>query len=447
MATFEIGRSVKRIEDDRLLRGVGKFIADINDPNQAVAFVLRSPHAHAEIAGIDIARAVGADGILAVFTAADIDADEIGDLPCLLPVATRDGRGTRVPPAPPLARERVRYVGEPVAMIVADSEFAARDGAEMISVDYRALPAAIDTARATASPLVWDNTPENTSFLWEDGDAAAVADAFASATHRVHIELTNNRIVVHPMEPRGALGSYEAASARYTLVTTSQGGEFLQSMLADDVLKVPRDNLRVVTPDVGGAFGTSLPLYPEQVLVLWAARRLGRPVKWLNDRSQSFVSDTQGRDHVTQAELAIDADGRFMGLRVAVTANMGALLSTAGPAVPTLACKGMQSGVYRIAAVEVSVRGVFTNTVPVDAYRGAGNPETHYMLERLIDVAAVRTGIDRLKLRQRNLIATNAIPFTTALGHVYDSGDFGGNMSARRPQSMSMDSSGDVARP
>jgi len=431
MATFEIGRSVTRTEDDRLLRGRGRFIDDINLDDQAIGYILRSPHAHADILSIDCTQAMQSAGVFGIVTAADIDADGLGDLPCLLPVESRAGHQTRIPPTRALAGDRVRYVGEPVALIVATSEFQARHAAERIVVDYRPRPPFVETTHAVAadSPLVWDDIAENSCFVWEDGDAGATERAFTSAAHQVSIELRNNRLVVHPMEPRGAIGAYDPDSERYTLIATTQGTQFIQSMLAKSVFGIPDDSIRVITPDVGGAFGTSLPLYPEQVLVLWAARQFGRPIKWINDRSQSFLSDTQGRDHATRAELALDREGHFLALRATTTANLGASPSTAGPAVPTLACKGMQSGVYRLGAVHVSVRGVLTNTVPIDAYRGAGNPETHYMLERLIDTAAAQTGIDRLDLRRRNMITASDIPFATVLGHTYDSGDFPNNMT------------------
>ena len=428
MATFDTGRAVRRVEDDRLLRGTGRFVDDLNRANQAIAYVVRSPHAHAEIIGIDAAQASEIPGVVGIFTASDVDADGLGNLPCLLPIEGCNGQLSAEPPARPLAGDRVRYVGEPLALVVAETEVAARDAAELIGIEYRSRGHAVETGSAATAPLVWDEIPQNTSFVWEHGDADATAHAFDEAAHVARIAAVNNRIVVHPMEPRAGIGEYDSAEDRYTLTTTSQGAGFLQSILADHVFKVPRDRMRIVTPDVGGAFGTSLPLYPEQVLLLWAARLLGRPVKWTNDRSQSFLSDTQGRDHMTRAELAVATDGTFIGLRVAATANMGALLSTAGPAVPTLACKGMHSGVYRIGAAHVSIRGVFTNTAPLDAYRGAGNPEAHYVLERVIDVAAFQLGIDRLELRRRNLITAREIPFTTVLGHTYDAGDFDANM-------------------
>ena len=428
MATF-IGKPIPRTEDDRLLRGQGRFVDDLNLEGQARAFVLRSPHAHAALLGIDTTRALRTPGVLGIFTARDIDRDRLGDLPCLLPVESRDGHPTVNPSASPLARERVRYVGEPVALIVATREVQAREAADLVTVEYRPLPTVADISSAAGPQRVWDEAPENDGFIWEDGDAEAVEHAFARAAHIVVLELVNNRVVVHSMEPRGALASYEPLSELYTLITTSQGTGFLQAILAERVFRVPRQSIRVVTPDVGGAFGTSLPLYPEQVLAMWAARELNRPVKWCNDRSQSFVSDTQGRDNATRAELALDTDGRFRALRVATSANMGAYLSTAGPAVPTLACRGKQSGVYRFDAIHVTIRGVFTNTVSIDAYRGAGNPETQYMLERLIDVAATQIGIDRMELRRRNMIGATDIPFTTVLGHTYDSGDFRSNVA------------------
>ena len=425
MATF-VGKPAPRTEDDRLLRGRGQFLDDLNLKDQARAYVVRSPHAHADVLGIDAAPALRSPGVLGIFTAAHLDRDGLGELPCLLPV--EGCYGSQTPLAGPLARDRVRYVGEPVAFVVATSEVQARDAAELVAVEYRPLPAVGDIASADGAHRVWTQTSDNHAFIWEDGDAQAVEHAFAHAAHVVVLEVTNNRVIVHPMEPRGALASYEPSRKRHTLITTSQGANFLRQILAEHVFHVSPQSIRVVTPDVGGAFGASLPLYPEQVLTMWAARELNRPVKWCNDRSQSFVSDTQGRDHATRVELALDIDGRFLALRVTTSANMGAYLSTVGPAVPTLACKGMQSGVYRFDAVHVTIRGVFTNTVSVDAYRGAGNPETQYMLERVIDVAATQVGIDRIELRRHNMIGVADVPFTTVLGHTYDSGDFPTNV-------------------
>ena len=325
-----------------MLRGAGRFVGDINLDEQVMGYILRSPHAHANIPGIDCAQAKRAAGVLGVVTAGDIDG-KVGDLPCLLPVESRVGHQTIIPPTRALASDRVRYVGQPVAFIVATSESRARDAAEQIGVDYRPRSAVVETkyAATAKAPLVWDDIAENSCFVWDDGDANAAEHAFASAAHRVRIDLRNNRLVVHPMEPRGAIGVYDPISESYTLIATTQGTQFIQSMLAGSVFGIADDRVRVITPDVGGAFGTSLPLYPEQVLVLWAARQFGRPIKWVNDRSQSFLSDTQGRDHVTRAELALDHEGRFLALRATTTANLGASPSTAGPAVPTLSGRAL----------------------------------------------------------------------------------------------------------
>jgi carbon-monoxide dehydrogenase large subunit len=430
MAQFGIGQPVRRVEDRRFLTGSGRYVDDLTWPHQAYAFMLRSPHAHARIRAIDTAAAAAAPGVLAVYTGADLARDGIGTIPCLSPLQNRDGSPAVMPPRPALVRERVRHVGDTVAMVVADTLAAARDAAELIAVDYEPLPATVETAQALAAgqPLVWDEAPGNLCFDWEIGDRAAVARAAAAARHRIALELVNNRVVVTSMEPRGAIGAYDPGEECYTLWSSTQGSHFLRNLLAESIFHVPENRIRVVTPDVGGGFGMKLFLYPEHVLVLWAAKRLGRPVKWICERSEAFMTDSQGRDNVTRLELFLDEGLRFQALKVETIANMGAYLSNFAPEIPTLSGAVMLSGVYAIPAIHVSVKGVFTNTVPVDAYRGAGRPEAAYALERLVDVAARRLGVGPDELRRRNFIRPEAMPYRTPLGLTYDSGDFQRNM-------------------
>ena len=430
MAKFGIGQAVSRVEDPRLLTGRGRYTDDINRPGQATAFVLRSPHAHARIEAIDASAASAAPGVLAVLSGEDVAADGLGDLPCSMDISNRDGTPRAQVPRPILAQGRVRHVGEPVALVVAESPDQARDAAELIEVDYAELPVIVDTAAAArdGAPLVWDHVPGNICFDWEQGDAAAVEAGIAGAAHVARLELVNNRLVVNSMEPRAALADTDAVSGRSTLYTPCQTVVGLRNELAEEVLRLDPSRLRVVSTDVGGGFGMKIFLYPEQCLVVWASRRLGRPVKWTSERTEAFMSDSQGRDNVSEAELGLDQDGRFLALRVTTYAALGAYLSGAGPFVPTEAGTNMLVGLYRTSAVYVNVKGVFTNTVPVDAYRGAGRPEAAYLVERLVDAAARETGLTPDEIRRRNFIGR--FPYTTPLGDTYDSGDFTALMEA-----------------
>src|SRR5437868_1130010 len=430
MKQFGIGQPIRRVEDRRFLTGHGRYLDDIAQPHQVHAALLRSPHANARIRALDSKAAAALPDVLAVLTGEDLAKDGLGPIPCATGLANRDQSPIAMPPRPAIARERVRHVGDAVAMVVAETVAEARDAAERIAVDYKPLPATVDTARALepGQPMVWNEHPGNLCFDWEVGDGAAVQRASASAAHRVSLTLLNNRVVANSMEPRGALGEYDPGEDSYTLWSSTQGSHFVRNLLAEHVLKIPENCIRVVTPDVGGGFGMKLFLYPEHVLVLWAAKRVGRPVKWVADRSEAFVTDTQGRDNVTRLDLALDDELRFTGLSVEIIANMGAYLSNFAPEIPTFSGAVMHSGVYAIPAIHVVSKGVFTNTVPVDAYRGAGRPEAAYALERLIDVAARRLGVMPDELRRRNFIRPTAMPHTTPLGLVYDSGDFGRNM-------------------
>jgi len=430
MKQFGIGQPVRRVEDRRFITGRGNYVDDIQRPHQAYAFMLRSPHAHARIGAIDAAAAFAAPGVLAVLTGNDIARDGIGNIPCLSAVTNRDGTPSVLPPHPAIVRDRVRHVGDTVAMVVAESAAAARDAAELIAVEYESLPAVVETARALDpdQPSVWEEAAGNLCFDWEVGDRVAVERAMAAAQHRIALDLVNNRVVVNSMEPRGAIGECDPGEDSYTLWSSTQGSHFVRNLLADSVLKIPENRIRVVTRDVGGGFGMKLFLYPEHILVLWAAKKVGRPVKWAPDRADAFMTDTQGRDNVTRLELALDAELRFLALEVGLVANMGAYLSNFAPEIPTASGAVMHSGVYAIPAVHVGVKGVFTHTVPVDAYRGAGRPEAAYAIERLVDYAARRLGVPPQELRRRNFIKPEAMPYQTALGLNYDSGEFARNM-------------------
>src|SRR6201993_474841 len=430
MKQLATGQPVRRVEDRRFITGHGCYLDDIARPRQAHAFMLRSPHAHARIGAIDTAAALAAPGVLAILTGVDLARDGLGGIPCLSAVTNRDGTSSVLPPHPAIARDRVRHVGDPVAVVGAESPAAARDAAELIGVDYEPLPAVVDTAHALdpGQPQVWDEEPGNLCFDWETGDGAAVERAMTAARHRVSLDLVNNRVVVNSMEPRGAVGEYDPGEDAYTLWSSTQGSHFLRNLLAAKVFQVPENRIRVVTRDVGGGFGMKLFLYPEHVLVLWAAKKVGRAVKWTPDRADAFMTDTQGRDNVTRLELALDEELRFLALEVELVANMGAYLSNFAPEIPTASGAVMHSGVYAVPSIHVGVKGVFTNTPPVDAYRGAGRPEAAYAVERLIDYAARRLGLRPEELRRRNFIKPETMPYQTPLGLNYDSGEFARNM-------------------
>jgi aerobic carbon-monoxide dehydrogenase large subunit len=421
-----IGRSLRRLEDERFLTGAGHYVEDFPSTDQLHAVVLRSPHAHAVIEGIDAAAARAMPGMRGIVTAADLDADGIGELPCIAQVATV--APIIVPPRPALARNRARHAGDPVAFVVADTREQARDAAERIAVAYRPLPAVVDAVAALApgAPLLWDAATGNLSYRFERGDKAAVEEAFAAAAHVVEIALVNNRLVVAPIEPRAAIGGYDAASDSFDLLLTGQGVHSIRNQLANAVFRMPPERIRVHAPDVGGGFGTKNFLYPEWVLVLYAARRLGRKVRWVAERGEEFLSSAQGRDNVTHARLALDAEGKFLALDVDTVANLGAYLSTNGPGSSTNSPSSAMGGVYDIPSVFMSVRGVFTNTVPIDAYRGAGKPEANYLTERLVDLAARRLGIDPIELRRRNVVGR--FPYKSGLGVEIDCGRFAANL-------------------
>ena len=426
MTKFGMAQNVRRVEDPRLLKGAGAYTDDMTLPGTLVGVVVRSPHASADLGAIDTAAARAIAGVVAVYTAADLAADDIGDLPCAVDLKNRDGSAGAKPPHPVLARGRVRHVGDPVAFVVAETHAAARDAAEAVEIAYRARPSVTDLGATLdpGAPAVFDEAPGNVAFDWEIGDKAATDAAFARAAHVTRLTVVNNRVVVASMEARAALASFDAETGRWTLRTNTQGGWLLKGWIAKDVFKVPEDRFRVITPDVGGGFGMKLFLYAEHALTCYAARKLGRPVKWASERSEAFLADTHGRDNITQGELAVAADGTALALRSRNVANMGGYLSNFGPYIPTVAGTGVLASVYRFEALYCQVVGAFTNTVPVDAYRGAGRPESNYLVERLMDAAAREMGIDRAEFRRRNMVTPEAMPYLTPVGKLYDSGDF-----------------------
>ncbi len=426
MTQFGLAQPVRRVEDPRLLKGDGAYTDDATPPGALYGVVLRSPHAHAAIVSIDTTAAKSIPGVHGIYTAADLAADQIGPLPCLVQLDNRDGSKGVLPTHPVLAAGTTRHVGDPVAFVVADSVKAARDGAEAIMIDYDLLPSISDLATAMNPGVhqVWAEAPGNIAFDWECGQPQETAAIFKSAAHVTSLTVVNNRIVVNSMEARAALAEYDAEAARWTLRTNTQGGWLLKDQLGPMIFNVDKAAFRVITPDVGGGFGMKLFLYAEHVLVCYAARKLNRPVKWTSERSEAFLSDTQGRDNITLGEIAMDSEGRFLALRTRNIAGMGAYLSNFGPYIPTLAGSTVLSSIYNFKAIHCHVLGVFTNTVPVDAYRGAGRPESNYLIERLVDACAREMGIDRIELRRRNMVGPELMPHTTPVGKTYDSGDF-----------------------
>ena len=425
---FAIGQSVRRLEDPRLLQGHGRYSDDVSLPREAHAVLARSPHAHARIRGIDTSAVLKLPGVLAVLTAAELAADGVGNLPTDRGRKRRDGSPAFPTPRPALLGERVRHVGDPVALVIAETLAQALDAADQLGVDYEPRPAVAGTANALrpGAPAVWDEAPDNIAFVAQAGSREAVDRAFAGAAHVVRVDFVVTRVAAAPMEPRAAVGEYDRRTGRYTLHTGIQAPHGTRTLVAN-VLKVPQSQVRVVTGEVGGSFGMRSGLYPEMILVLWAARRLGRPVKWTSDRREAFLTDEHGRDNLSTVELALAADGTFLGLRVAINLNVGAYLTqrSAGPGTNNI---GGVAGVYTTPAIHHQTTGVFTNTTPTGPYRGAGRPEATYAIERVIDVAARELGIDPVELRRKNLIPPAAMPFKTGLVFTYDSGDFARGM-------------------
>lgn len=425
MAKFGLSQSVRRIEDPRLLKGNGLYTGDIQVPGETHAYVLRSPHAHAKILSIDTADAKAMPGVVGVFTHADLIADGVGEVPCMIPMKNIDGSRRTDTPHFALAKDTVRHVGDGVALVIGETPEAARDAAEAILVDFDILPSVTDLATATdaGQPLVWPDSKDNICFDWAVGDKARVDGLFAQAAHVTSLTVVNNRVVVASMEARAALAQYDAAAGSWTLHTNTQGAWSVKGMLAG-VFGQEAEKFRVVTTDVGGGFGMKLFLYAEHVLTCFAARKTGRPVKWVSERTEAFMSDSHGRDNVTLGELALDAGGKFLAMRTRNLAGMGAYLSNYAPFIPTGAGTKVLASVYNFQAIYAHVIGVLTNTVPVDAYRGAGRPESNYLVERLIDTAAGEIGVDRIELRRRNMVPSSAMPYVSAMGQRYDSGEF-----------------------
>jgi aerobic carbon-monoxide dehydrogenase large subunit len=421
---FGIGQPVSRKEDPKLLRGEGRYADDVSIDGQAYAVMVRSRNAHGVIRAIDVAEARAMPGVLAIYTAADLAAAGRGPMKCAVAFNNRDGSAMRAPLRPALATERVRFVGEAVACVVAETALQAKDAAEAVLVDIEALPAVTRPPEAAApgAPQIHADLPGNVVLDYHYGDADAVAAAFAKAAHVTRLEIVSNRIVVNAMEPRSALGLHDTESGRWTLHVGCQGVFGLRNSLARDILNVAPEQVHVLTGNVGGSFGMKAIVYPEYVCVLHAAHALGRPVKWTDERSESFLSDHHGRDHIRTAELALDRDGNFLAVRLTGYGNAGAFLNPPLPAT-TNAVKNV-IGVYRTPLVEVASKIVITNTTPIGAYRGAGRPEGNYFIERLIDTAAAEMGIDRLELRRRNHITPAAMPYKAPSGMLYDSGEF-----------------------
>ncbi|MGF1619821.1 MAG: xanthine dehydrogenase family protein molybdopterin-binding subunit [Rhodomicrobiaceae bacterium] len=420
-----IGAAVKRREDFRFITGVGKYTDDINLPKQTYCYFLRSSVAHANIRGIDTSAAKSAPGVVAVFTGEDIDASGAGGVPCGWLVTSRDGNPMKEPKHPILATGKVRHVGDPIVAVIAETFQQAKDAAEKIQLDLEELPAVVNMKKALeGGTAVHEEAPDNLCFDWELGDKAATDEAFSRAAHVTKIDLINNRLIPNAIEPRVAIGHYEPGTEDYTLYTTSQNPHVIRLLMGAFVLSIPEHKLRVYAPDVGGGFGSKIYHYAEEALVTWASKRVGRPVKWTCERSEAFMSDAHGRDHITHAEMAFDADGRAIGLKCETLANMGGYLSTFAPCIPTWLHGTLLAGQYTTPAIYCNVKAVFTNTVPVDAYRGAGRPEATYILERLMSKAAQELGQDQAELRRKNFIQPSQFPYQTPVAVVYDTGDY-----------------------
>ncbi|MGE0844941.1 MAG: xanthine dehydrogenase family protein molybdopterin-binding subunit, partial [Flavobacteriaceae bacterium] len=424
-----IGASVRRVEDQRFITGKGNYTADISRPGQAHAYFLRSPHAHAKIASIDAKAAASAPGVLGVFTGDDLARDSLGPLPCGWMIHSKDGSPMKTPGHPMLAQGKVRYVGDPVVMVVAETYAQARDAAEMVEVNYDVLPAVVETAKTQASgaPQIFDEAPRNTAYEWEIGDKDAVSAAFAKAAHVTRVDIVNNRLVPNAMEPRAAVGDYDSGTGVYTCYTTSQNPHVARLVMSAFLNLAAEHKLRVIAPDVGGGFGSKIYVYSEETLCTWAAKHVGRPVKWTAERSESFLSDAHGRDHVSHAEMAMDERGKILALKVKTIANVGGYMNLFASCVPTYLYATLLSGQYDIPAIYAEVDAVYTNTVPVDAYRGAGRPEATYLLERTVEIAAREMGIDPGTFRKRNFV--KSFPHQTPVIMCYDAGDYAASLT------------------
>jgi carbon-monoxide dehydrogenase large subunit len=422
MGASVIGQSVRRKEDVRFLTGAGQYTSDVAVPHATHAYFLRSPHAHANLRSIDISRAQAAPGVVAVFTGADLTG--VNGLPCGWLITSTDGTPMKEPPHPILAQGKVRYVGDGVAVIIADTINHAKDAAELIEVDYDVLPAVthcVDTMKPGA-PQLHEGAPGNKCYTWALGDKAAVDAAFPRAAHVTKLDIVNNRLIPNAMEPRAATASYNRSDDSYTLYVASQNPHLERLLMTAFVLGLPEHKVRVIAPDVGGAFGSKIYIYPEETALVWASKKVNRPISWVAERSESFLADAHGRDHVTHAELALDADGTFLAMRVHTTANMGAYLSTFASCIPTILYATLLAGQYTTPAIYCEVTASFTNTAPVDAYRGAGRPEATFVVERLVHQAAAEMGIPQDDIRRRNFI--RKFPHQTPVALLYDTGDY-----------------------
>ena len=425
-----IGARIPRKEDYRFLTGAGQYTDDVTLPGQTHAAFVRSPHAHARIKSVNTAMARTAPGVLAVYTGDDVAAAKLGGLPCGWLITDVNGQPMKEPPYPVLAQGKVRFAGERVAVVIAETLAQARDAAEMVEVDYEPLPAVVDGAKARAkgAPALHDIAPDNTCYVWALGDKSAVDAAFAKAAHVTRLDFVNNRLIPNAIEPRAANGMYSRADDSYTLYVASQNPHVERLLMTAFVMGLPEHKVRVVAGDVGGGFGSKIYLYAEDVVVTWAAKQLNRPVKWTAERSESYLSDAHGRDHTTTAELALDKDGKFLAMRVKTIANVGAYLSTFASCVPTILYATLLAGQYTTPLIHCEVTAVFTNTSPVDAYRGAGRPEATYVVERLVETAARELKLDPAEIRRRNFI--RSFPYQTPVALLYDTGNYDATLDA-----------------
>jgi aerobic carbon-monoxide dehydrogenase large subunit len=430
MGVEGIGARVPRKEDKRFITGRGRYTDDMTVPGMCYAAFVRSPHAHARIRSIDVSAAKAMPGVIGVLTGEELAADGIGNIICGWMIKSKDGAPMKMGAYPALAKETVRYVGQPFAVVVAETRLQARDASEAVNVDWEELPALIDLNEAIkeGSHQLHSEAKGNLIFDWELGDAKAVDAAFAGAAHVTRLDLVNNRLVPNAMEPRAALGLYDPADEHFTLWTTSQNPHVARLVISAFYNVAPENKLRVIAPDVGGGFGSKIFIYPEEIVCLWASKRTGVPVKWTSDRTEAFLTDAHGRDHITQAEMAFDADGKMLALKVDTIANFGAYMSLFSSAVPTYLYATLLSGQYAIPAIHCNVRAVYTNTTPVDAYRGAGRPEATYVLERVVETAARELGISPAELRRRNFI--KSFPYQTPVIMNYDAGDYEASLDA-----------------
>ena len=429
MNKFGIGQPVLRDEDIRFISGKGLYTGDISLENQTYMYVLRSNVANGIIKNIDVEEASNSEGVIKIFLGKDLKKAGIKDMPTNFMAKNKDDTEMFTPERSAIAIDKVRHVGDPIAIIIAESIEQAKNAADLIFADIEEIPSVTSCSEAIEdnSPQVWKNTKNNLCFDWEMGDKTKTDDAFKNSNSIVEIELINNRIVPNSMETRGAIANYDKTKNKYELHCSSQGVHSLRDRISN-VLDISPEELRVITTDVGGGFGMKIFNYPEYICSLFASKEIGRPVKWISDRSEAFLSDTHGRDHVTKAKMALDKDGIFLGIKIDTIANMGAYLSNFAIFIPTLAGTAMLAGCYKTPAIYVNVKGVFTNTPAIDAYRGAGRPEASFVIERLVDVAGIKTGLGPIEIRRRNLISSSEMPYKTALNHTYDSGDFISNM-------------------